>query len=519
MVAKAIEKHDSFFQRLFEIVPGFFIWLLILSPFLIGKTVPFLMADVLTVLSIYWFYRASLNTLGSTIGFFRYRHDIKKDWLQEIEKLKQYDLPESETLPQGQFLPKQLIVYPQIMPQFEVLKTTIDGLLNQNYPRELIYVAISSEMRNIRKNPEAYYEFQQKIRAEYGEAFGDRLMLFEHPEGLPGEVIGAAPNRRWGASNAVMELEKRGENIADFLVTSPDEDIVFHPQFLAAATYQYLISERRRQKFYQTAVYTFNNNYWEVPILIRVLVSSLTIPVLASSVVEKHRRETYSCYTISLQVLKDVDYWDPSMGIDDTTFYWRPYFHFKGNFECEVFYVPLSADAIYDPSYIKNHKEQYKQYLRWGWGVITFPIGMKGLLQHTEIPFLKRMSKIWHLFEVFVLFKVLAYLLTFAVPIILLLNPSWQELSIWYDLPNVISKIMGIAVVFLIPTTIYKALIAPPKPKSWSWFKYLIILLIEAPLNIITMMTYSFLPFVEASTRLMLGQNSNKVKWSDKVRK
>lgn len=518
MIKQLVEKHDSKVQRFFEIVPGFFIWVILLSPVWAGKAFPYVMVDLLTILAIYWFYRASLNTVGTIIGYERVRRDIKKDWLKLCTDLQNVTLPSPETLPQKQFLPKQLVVYPQIMPKYEVLKTSLDGIINQNYPQELIYVAISSEERSIVKAPEEYEKMKQRIKDEYPQ-FGDRLMFFEHPFGLPGEVIGAASNRRWGASNAVKMLESRGERIEDFLVTSPDEDIVFHPQFLAAATYQYLINPNRERRFYQTALYTFNNNYWEVPILVRVLCASLTIPVMASSVIEKHKRETYSCYTLSLDVLKKVDYWDPAYGIDDTTFYWRPFFYFKGDWECEVFFVPLSADAVYDPSYIKNHREQYKQYLRWGWGVITFPLGLKGLLTHTEVPLLQRLDKIWHLFEVFIFWKVLAYLLTFSIPIVLLLNPQLQELVIWYTLPNTISNIMGLAVIFLLPTTIYKALIAPPKPKDWSMLKYFGTLIIEAPMNIITLMTFSFLPFIEASTRMMIGQKSAKsVTWSNKVR-
>ncbi len=514
---KVITHYEDKLQRVFEIIPGLSIWIILLSPFWGGKAFPLAMADLITILAVYWFYRASLNTVGTIIGYERYRRAKNQDWLKKCRSLAHVELPDPSSLP-ATLLPKQLLVYPQTMPKFEVLESTLQGILNQNYPLELIFVAISSEERSIRKDPQTYIDLEKKLRAAFPQ-FGDRLMLFRHPDGLPGEVIGAAANRRWGAKNAVAELEARGENISDFLITSPDEDIVFHPQYLAACTYQYLINPKRKQRFYQTAVYTFNNNYWDVPILIRVLASSLTIPVLASSVIEKHKRETYSCYSLNLELMKAVDFWDPSVGIDDTTFYWRPYFYLKGEWECEVFYIPLNADAVYDPSYIKNHREQYKQYLRWGWGVITFPIALKGLLAAKDIPLWKRLGKIWHLFEVFVFFKVLAYLLTFSIPLILLLNPQLQELVIWYSLPNTISSIMGVAVIFLLPTTIYKLLLAPPRPKNWTNLRYFATALIEAPLNIINLLTFSFLPFIEASTRMMFGQSSTKISWSNKVRK
>jgi hypothetical protein len=318
MQKRTVEQNEALWQRVLEVIPGFLIWVLLLSPFWAGKAFPLIMIDFLIVLSVYWLYRASVTAVGAILGFFQYRKDIKKDWLKLCLELKEYDLPEKEELPVGQFLPKHLIVYPQLFPQYKVLKDTIEGLKKQNYPLDLIYIAVSFEERKMQNLEEGEAEkIQEQLKSDFPE-FNDRLFFFVHPKDIPGEAIGAAPNRAWGAKSAVTELEKRGEIISDFLVTSPDEDIVFHREYLAAATYKYLISESRKQKFYQTAVYTFNNNYWQVPVLIRVLAAGLTIPVLSSSITEKHKRETYSCYTISLEVLKKVDYWDTRYGIDDT---------------------------------------------------------------------------------------------------------------------------------------------------------------------------------------------------------
>lgn len=511
MISKVVERHDAFFQRFFEVLPGLMIWILILSPFWAGKTIPLVMADFLVVLAIYWFYRSFLTTVGTAIGYLNYRSALKQDWLQKTLNLEQFMLPEPETLPVGQFLPKHLIVFPVGAAEYEVLYTTLDGLRKQNYPLELIHISISLEERLIAKKPEYFADMKERILREFTE-FGDRLMIFEHPDGLPGEVVGAAANRTWGARKSVEALEAKGEIISDFLITSPDEDIVFHPQYLAAASYQFLTISKRKQRFYQTALYTFNNNHWDVPILIRTLSSSLTIPILASSIIEKDKRETFSCYTLALDVLQKVDYWDVSIGIDDTTFYWRPFFYFKGDWSCEVFFIPLSADAVYNPNYIANHREQYKQYLRWGWGVISFPIGFKGLLKHTEISLWKRINKMWHLFEVFIFFKVLAYLITVAIPLILFLNPQFNELVIWYTIPDTVSKILSVTSIFLLPATLFKFLLVPKPPADWPAWKTVISILLEVPLTLVTLMTYSFLPFVEASTRMMFGQAT--VKWS-----
>lgn len=511
MISSTLEKHDSILQRLLEITPGFLIWIVILSPLWAGRTIPEALLFISVILAAYWFYRGCITTFGVIVGYLTYRKAREEDWLQKCSNLREYNLPDPANLPVGQFLPKHLLLYPVGGSRYEVLKSTLDGIRAQNYPKDLIYIAISLEKRMIAKDPKYYANMKKRLKEEYNE-YGDRFMIFEHPDGIPGEAVGAAANRTWGGKHAVAELEEHGEIISDFLMTTADEDHKFHPQFLAAATYQYMINEKRKQRFYQTAVFTFNNNYWEVPALIRVLAISLTLPVLASSVFERRKRETYSCFTLSLEVLKNVNYWDVSISIDDTTFYWRPYFYFNGDWECEVFFIPLSADAVYDPSYIQTHKKQYKQYVRWGWGVISFPIGMKGLLKHKHIPFLKRISKMIHLFEVFVFFKVLAYFLSVTVPIVLLLNPELKIFQYSISVPSTVSKYMGATAIFLIPATILKILLIPPKPEEMSWIRYVITLIAEIPLVLVTLLTYSFLPFVEASTRMMFGHKT--VSWT-----
>ncbi len=510
-----VEKYDNFFQRLFEIIPGLFIWILLLAPIWGGFSFPLLIINVFLLLTVYWLYRATLLAVGSFIGFVQYRIDIKKNWMEEIKKLDIKELPDYESLP-NDLIPNQLIVIANYGEDYSVLSRSIKAIMNQNYPKEKLYLAISIEERKAKKDPE-YGKRGEYLKKDFGEFFGDRLFFFVHPDGIEGEVIGAAANRTWGVKNSVLEIEKRGIDVRNFLITAPDGDIVFHKEYLAAATFKWLISEKRNNKFYQTAMYTFNNNYWQVPILIRILSTSLTLPILASSVLEKFRRETFSCYTLNLQVMKDVNYWDTSLAIDDTTFYWRPYFYFHGDWHCEVFFIPLSADATHDPSYVKNHIDQYKQYVRWGWGVISYPIAMKILLKDNQIGIVEKFYKMFHLFEVFILYKVMAYLLTLGVPIVLILNGDLNELVISHTVPEMISRIMTFAAIFIVPTALLKLLIIPKRPSNIGKLKFFFLTVSEIPMNFIVLMSFSFLPFIDASTRMMLGQpHAKSITWSTK---
>jgi len=514
-------------QRVLESIPGILLWLLLLSPIIAGfagDTVSHFVINILIVLAVYWLYRALFTAIGVIIGYRRYRIDEQKNWMEEIKALNRADLPNQEDLSET-LLPKYLIVIAHYGEAYEVLKRSIQALVDQNYPRELVYLTISIERRKAKKDP-VYAEREAALRADFGDFFGgtdnsnSRLMVFIHPDDIPGEAPGAGSNRAWGTKNTVEELERRGEDINQFLVTAPDGDLVFHKEYLAASVYKWLVTPKRNKRFYQTALYTFNNNYWDVPALIRIISVSLTLPVLASSVLEKEKRETWSCYTLNLKLMKDVDYWDTSIavGADDTTFYWRPYFYLHGDWSCECFFVPLSADAIYEDSYIGTHKAQYRQYLRWGWGVISVPIALKILFSsELKVNIFERISKIFHLFQVFVFWKVFAFLLSFGLPMVFLINYQLNNYVIAYTVPTTVSSILSLTVILLIPTTLYKFLIIPPKPKDMSVLKFIFIMGLEIPLNIVSLFTFSFFPFIEATTRMMLGhQRTRTVKWAEK---
>ena len=509
---------NDIINRILEIVPGIFIWLLITIPLWGGLTLPSIIINLIVILAVYWLYRAMVTMIFMFVGLYYYKRDIKVDWLEKCKNLDFSSLPEPETLPKTTQLPYHLIVIANYGEEYEIIKRSIDSIINQNYPLENIFITVSIEERKAKKDTE-YAQRGEKLKMDFGDLLGERLFFSIHPENIPNEAVGAASNRTWGTKKSVERLEKMGYNIEEFLITAPDGDLVFDRNYFAALTYKWLVSEKRNNKFYQTGVYTFNNNYWDVPILIRSLMINLTLPVLASSIFEKYKRETWSCFTLNLKLMKDVDYWDTTIhvGADDTTFFWRPYFYLNGDWTCEVFFVSLSADAVYHPNYFINHIDQYKQYQRWGWGVITFPLAIRGLLLHSRISFIEKVRKIIHLLEVFVFWKVFAFLVILGIPIIFLVNPQISEYTIGYYAANTVSVLLTIAYLAIIPAVYVKLNLIPPKPQKMSKIKFWFLIIIETPLNVINLFTYSFIPFVDATTRMMLGQaRKSKVVWSEK---
>ncbi|MCA9385135.1 hypothetical protein KC717_00640, partial [Candidatus Dojkabacteria bacterium] len=280
-----------------------------------------------------------------------------------------------------------------------------------------------------------------------------------------------------------------------------------HSEFLGALSYSYLTSKNRIQKFYQTAVYLFSNNYWDVPSIIRTWSMSLSMPVLASSVTHRKNRETWSCYSINLGVMKKVNYWDTSICIDDTPFFWRPFDFFNGEFECEVFYIPLFADAVYHPNKITNLIEQYHQLVRWGWGIISFPIACKVLLENKNIPLSKKFKKLGVMFELFVVVKIAAILFAVSLPILFLIHQDFGGHVYLYSLPKTLSVLMTLLTCCMIPMLYIKYQLLPSHPSDWNKFKQVGHFLIEVPLHFVILYTYAFIPFLIGPLMMMLGKN------------
>lgn len=499
LVASLLEKHDRAIQRILEIIPGLLTWAALTAPIWMAFKLPAPLAFFLTFLAVFWVYRAILHTIGIIIGYRRYRQEMKIDWLKKCQKLNFKTLPDQKTLPKSLNDLKHFILIPAVNESFEVLDNTFGAVAKSNYPKESVYVALTVEEKGAKEVKESF----EKIKKKYP---GLRhLMLFVHPPGIPGEAVGAAANRTWGARHTVEQLKKEKIPVKDVLFTTFDADARVHPQFLARVAYQYLTTKNRKHKFYQTAVYLHDNNIWDVPPLMRIQGNSVTMAVLSSWVVEPSLIETFSGYSVPLETIIKANYWDVDLGVDDTTFYWRGFFLYDGDFKGEGFYIPTYNDAVQGATAIKSHVSQYKQLLRWGWGVIAFPIAMKGLLKNKGIPLSTKFLKFVKLIEQHTVWTTTVFLITFGFLIFTAVNPKVSQMTIGHQVPILTGKLLTAAILLLVPLTLFRDKLVAPKPKHWPWWKKALTYL-EGLLVILNLLTYTFIPYVDAETRLMLGK-------------
>lgn len=395
----------------------------------------------------------------------------------------------------------------------DVIKNSINSVFTQTFPHKQILLVCAVEEKHA-----------ARVLADIDAAIGNRkqdlygFYAFVHPVGIEGEAKGAGgANRTWGAKHAVEELKKQNVEIKNFIFSTIDGDHVIHPQYLSRLTHLYLSTDKRNNHFYSTAVHLFSNNYWQVPTFMRIEASSVTLATLSNWISGiPQTRETFSAYSSSLQTLIDANYWDVAIGIDDTVFYWRAFFVRNGEFTGVCHYIPYSADAVEGTSYFNSYKSLYKQLLRWGWGVVVFPLSIKGFVKHKKIPFSKKLLWIYTQLKNKTLLISMVFLVTFGFYILTATNKYVKQSNFAYSLPYAISVMLSSILILIVPITYLKIKIVGGIPKNLPlWRKALFFL--EGPLIVVNLLTFSFLPFLEAQTRMMLGKKMKDLYFTPKM--
>ena len=482
-------KHENGFERFFEILPGSLTWLALTSPIWLSFTLPYAVAYLILIADVYWLLTAFRIGIFILLGYKKMEWAKKQDWLENLK----IDFPKEW----GKYY--QLILIPTYKEALYILQPTFEGILNSDYPRDKIIVAVGFEERDDPRKIKETQKYLQKIKEKTAGIF-----TTIHPYGLPGEVAGQGSNKNWMIKHIVPQLKKRGIRIEDVLVTTLDADFVIHPRFLSGALHKYLsLPQAERDKRTFTGVFLYHNNYWQTPAPMRLMATGTSLWQLAE-MVGSDKYMNYSSMSISLKALLSIGLWIPDKVNDDNGFYWKAYFHFNGNYRVVPHFLPISADAVQDTSLLKTFQNQYLQIKRWAYGVEHIPFIVKQYFSK-EIDFWDKTDRV--LFKIWGDLKwgFLAIFVTFGSLLIPLVNPNFKTSVLSVNLPIVSSWILTITFFALFATIYVHEKTAPKRPRSWSLFKrtwsYLQWLLI--PLILITI---SSLPAIDAQTSLMFGK-------------
>ncbi len=490
------------YTRIFEILPGLIIWFFILLP-VIGALLHIYLVVVVYIafLVVFWGYRALRFLQGLIIGYFRYKRDMATDFMAKLRDEDLHDL-------------KFVLIFPMVKEGMETVEPSIEAWSKQDIGADKISVVFALEEPFTDDSLPTVRKLYEKYHTRFRE-----MITIIHPHGVEGEAVGVkGANINWATRKFVDIVNQRGEDLSDYLLITNDNDLRPHEKYLSAIAVRYFETppEVRLRRFYCTAVHTFNNNIWRVPPIVRIFSLTLTLAIFHSWVVMREFRDTWSAYVVNLQTVRDIGFWDPEVGVDDTYFYWAAKLHFHGDFAGEEVYIPTYNDAVENKTRLLTYKSLYKQQLRWGWGIVVFPITFAGM--YSSFKKISHASKIGMAAVLFynqVIFLTVVFSITFALPILQWLSPEYRYSAESYNLVQLMRIIMTGLMFFNIPIYIIRKKISPP-PGGWAWWRH-VWDIVEIVLITVNMLTFGFIPKVHAFTEMALNKKRKRFYATDKV--
>lgn len=150
-----------------------------------------------------------------------------------------------------------------------------------------------------------------------------------------------------------------------------------------------------------------------------------------------------------------------------------------------------------------------------GWGIIVFPITLAGFYKNPEITFLTKLSMFLKLFNNQLLFLTVIYTITLSTPILNILSPEFQYSSASYNLAKVMSTILTSLMFLNIPVYIVRTKLSP-LPKDWKFWRRLLDFG-EIALITVNMLTFGFIPKIQAQTEMLFNRFRDKYYATEKV--
>jgi hypothetical protein len=526
---------DALLQRAFEMIPGLLLWSTFLGLFIFSFVQPIAVAIFIIAYDLYWLIRVTYFSLFMLLAYRRVRMEWGTDWRRRCEKIsgeipayrreieREMARAEREGAPQQRLQSLRLhlreierieaekievwdwttiyhlVIFPTYREGIEILRSSLNALLQADYPNERMIVVTAFEER---EGIPAYRKAKH-LRQEFGSSFGAFLTTF-HPDGIPGEARVKGANMAWAARQAKQYLDREKIAYDRVILSAFDADTCVDRQYFGCLTYNYIIHPQRTRRSYQPLP-MYHNNIWDAPSFARVVANSTTFWHMVQSI-RPDLLITFSSHAMSFKALVEVGYWPVDVISDDSVIFFSCYLYYEGAYETIPLYVPVSMDANLAESYWRTLINQYKQMRRWAWGIEKLPLMVRGFLIDRAIPLRKKIKHLFRLLEGNYSWASAPFVIPiFGMLPLLVGGREFMQTVLAYNFTSTTRSILSMALIGVLLSVFLCHALLPPRPArygrwrtismtlQWAWVPFSYLFLVG-------------LPAVDAQTRLMLGR-------------
>lgn len=529
------------FYRLWEIIPGVTSWIVLISPIFFSLVWPIAVAYFIIAFDLLWLLKSVRMSAGLIEGYMALKKAEKIDWqgrLRELEDIdaslekyqsklakqskpglfglikkttnkQEYNTTKSNYERIGQIYehkstllkPSEIhhvIITAVYNESIDVLRPSLEAILASDYdPKKIIFVLAYEQRGGDQTAKNA-----RILEKEFASKFGGYLSVC-HPEDIKGELPGKGANITYAGRIVKKYLEDIKLNPENVVVTTLDSDHRPDPKYLPYLTYEYCINPNRDHFSYQPMAMFFNN-IWDAPAPMRVIATGNSFWLLMESV-RHYRLRNFAAHAQGMKTLIDTDFWSVTTIVEDGHQYWRTFYAYDGDHLVEPLYIPVYQDAVLADNYRKTFLNQYKQLRRWAYGASDIPFVVTNNLKNNKIPFFKKWTQFFRLFEGHLSWATAPLILTFAAWAPLILNTDFTRQVLAHQLPVVASRILTLALVGQFITILLSLLLLPPRPKHYHKAKRLF-MVFQWVLVPVTSILFGSTAAFDAQTRLMFGK-------------
>lgn len=496
--SKPKNRRDWYIQRSIEMLPGLASWIFLIGGVYVSYKSPVIIAVFIIIFDIYWMVKVFYITVFAIFGYRRMKIWEGIDWLSKCRELQ--GVRDETTSQEIEFENiYQLIILPTYKEELEVLRTTLDCILDSNYPKEKMIIVVAFEER---AGEEALS--RAKILEElYADKFFAYLTTI-HPDGIEREAKVKGANASWAAEEARLFLDEKGIGYENVVVSTFDSDTCVHPRYFACLAYQFMKSPKRHQLSYQPLP-LYNNNIWQANSIVRVIMVSSSFWQIMQSV-RYDEMVTFSSHSMSFKTLVAVSYWPRDMISDDSIIYWKCFFYYHGDYHVQPIYLSVSLDAVMAENFFNTIANQYRQQRRWAWGIENIPIIYRSFLLDKKIPLMKKIARGWEEFIGRMSWGLTPIIISFFgwLPIILG-GDNFNQTVLALNLPKVLGYLMTFATIGLIVSMFLSIFLLPKAPYGTGKLKKFA-MVIQWVLAPIVAVPLGALPMLDAQTRMLFGK-------------
>jgi len=398
------------------------------------------------------------------------------------------------------------VVIPNFKEPVHKLEGTIERLIASDYPYKNIYLTLAFEKRETGIEKKA-----ADLEKKYRKYFKKIISVFH--ELTPSEEEGKASNQSYACRYLSAYIDENGMDEKKTVITICDADSFLPYNYFSYLTYEYLRDRDRLYHFYWAPVLMYNN-FWQLPIFVRIQATLSSIVRLAF-LSQKDNLIQVSTYSTNLWLLKRIGFWDVDIIPEDWHIYFQAFFTYGEKVKTIPLYTIVNSDAVYSGGLIKTLTNRYEQEKRWAWGVSDVGYMLKKYLITPKIPFFIKLKKTLFVAETHLLWPVSFFILTVSASIPPLVNSVFKRTVLGYLLPSLSGLILTLSSVFLI-LYVYLDIKLRQRMNVKTAIYNVPVLIIQWYLLPIVSFFLSSLPALDAHTRILLGKKL-KYKVTEKV--